>query len=522
MDIMMPEMDGFQTMKAIREIPEFRSLPIVALTAKAMKGDREKCLEAGASDYVTKPVDLNNLFSVLRVWICDRGSLSLQSGVSHSNTHTPHSAHRLTNAQWAAQAVEDDRANLRPGDRTLLIVDDDPAFAGILIDLAHEQGLKAVAALQGAAVLSLARACRPVAITLDIALPDAAGWTILDRLKQDPKTRHIPVHIISGDENGRRALALGAMSHLVKNAGRAALEETMRGILLSAEKRVKKVLLAITDPQDRELLRSTIAGPDIEIVEASGGGQALEISREHHLDGLIIDVHLPEIGPETLLTSLHRQMPAYPPAAIFYSREALREDHARKIRSLSRTFLVRHAATAERLLNECVLLLHREEEDLSDHQRQMLEALRRDDRVLRDRKVLVVDDDLRNIFALTSLLEEHNIKVFHGDNGRAAIDVLHQNPDIDIVLMDIMMPEMDGFESMEAIRNMPRFRSLPIIALTANAMKADREKCLQAGACDYVAKPVDLDQLLSMLRVWMPLDQDFLEPGDGASPVGQV
>jgi CheY-like chemotaxis protein len=508
MDIMMPEMDGYETMRAIRQIPEFRSLPIVALTAKAMKGDREKCLEAGASDYVTKPVDLDQLFSVLRVWISANDDLALDGGEPETGVIAPSSLIGVPGgappvAPSEESIVEDDRHLIDVGDKVLLIVEDDPAFARILVDMAHQRGLKALVALRGSTALALAHEFKPHAITLDITLPDAAGWTVLDRLKHDAATRHIPVHIISGDEDRRRGLALGAMTYLEKNVSKESLEAAFGVIRTSAEKRLKKVLVAVADESLRDAVRESIAAGDVDIIEAQSGGEVLRIAGQQYLDGLIVDPRLPETSPERLVASLQRQIQPYTPPVILYGRDPLGDEEAREIRHLSRSGMVRYAATPERLLNETMLLLHRKEADLSDEQRQALASLRQSDMILANRKVLVVDDDVRNIFALTSLLEEHNLNVLHAESGRTGLDLLQSNPDIDIVLMDIMMPEMDGYETMEAIRQIPQFKNLPIVALTAKAMKGDREKCLQAGASDYVTKPVDLDQLFSVLRVWI-------------------
>jgi CheY-like chemotaxis protein len=370
------------------------------------------------------------------------------------------------------------------------------------VDAAHERNLKAVVALRGNTALSLAREFKPEAVTLDIGLPDMIGWTILDRLKHDPQTRHIPVHIISGDEDRRRGLALGAMTYLEKSLSKENLSQVFGVIGEAAQRRIRKLLIVSDSPAEFETIRAGVAAADIEILGAHSVSEALALVTQQYLDGLAVSYGLEDSGAAELIRELQHRVTPYTPPVIVYGQR-LTDVDAHEIGLLSRTSTVRYAPSLERLLDETVLLLHRNEADLSEVQRHVLEELRLSDRTLAGRKVLVVDDDLRNIFALSSLLEEHNLKVIHAENGRTGIEALQEHSDIDAVLMDIMMPEMDGLETMRAIRQIPQFRELPIIALTAKAMKGDREKCLEAGASDYVTKPVDLEHLFSVLRVWL-------------------
>jgi CheY-like chemotaxis protein len=356
-------------------------------------------------------------------------------------------------------------------------------------------------ALRGNTALSLAREFKPEAVTLDIGLPDMIGWTILDRLKHDPQTRHIPVHIISGDEDRRRGLALGAMTYLEKSLAKENLSQVFGVIGDSAQRRIRKLLIVSDSSSEFETIRAAVGGVDIEVLGAHSVSESMAVVTQQYLDGLAVSYGL-EGGSAELIRELQRRVAPYTPPVIVYG-QGLTDTDAHEIGRLSRNSTVRYAPSLERLLDETVLLLHRNETDLSEVQRHVLEELRLSDRTLAGRKVLVVDDDLRNIFALSSLLEEHNLKVIHAENGRAGIEVLQEHGDVDAVLMDIMMPEMDGFETMRAIRQIPKFRELPIIALTAKAMKGDREKCLEAGASDYVTKPVDLEHLFSVLRVWL-------------------
>jgi len=400
--------------------------------------------------------------------------------------------------------LDDDRNLIHPGDPVLLIVEDDITFARILLDLAHERDLKVLMALRGGPALALAREFRPGAITLDINLPDMAGWTILDRLKHDPATRHIPVHIISGDENRRKGLALGAMSYLEKTITRESLQQAFSSIEQSVQQRVRKLLVVSADDVRSQKLEDYIQAPDIQILTAGSGGDAMAVVQREYVDGIVVDLALTDIPALDLVEEIHTESaPEAPPAIILYGKRDPGETETSRLQRLMRAGTILQARSPEDLLDRTVLLLHRAESDLSDEQRATLANIRRADEALAGKKVLVVDDDLRNIFALTSVLEQHGLQVFHAENGRDGIEILRRMPGIDAVLMDIMMPEMDGYETTREIRQQAQFHALPIIALTAKAMKGDREKCLQAGASDYVTKPVDLEQLFSVLRVWI-------------------
>jgi CheY-like chemotaxis protein len=491
MDIMMPEMDGYQTMRAIRSLPEFRTLPIVALTAKAMKGDREKCLRAGASDYVTKPVDLDLLFSVMRVWMARDVDYRFEHGaVALPNWLAEHEA-----------SLDDDRNTIKPGDQILLIVEDDPTFAGVLMDQAHERGLKALVALRGASAITLAKNFQPAAITLDVRLPDMSGWTVLDHLKHDPVTRHIPIHIISSVETPRDGFALGAMTCREKAPEQESLTTIFPVVEDSMESRRKKLLIVAGSERMRTAISEFLAAPDLDLLAASSTEDARIIASEDAIDGVILDWAVSQVGGLDLIERMQARPGMLVPPVIIFGSPQLDARNAAELHRLSRVSPVRYAPSLGRLLDDTVLLLHRQEGNLTPVQAEALAEARKTDPALAGRKILVVDDDLRNIFALTSVLEQHDITVVHSETGQGGIDVLREDPSIDLVLMDIMMPEMDGYETTRAIRRLPGFASLPIIALTAKAMKGDREKCLQAGASDYVTKPVDLAYLFSVMRV---------------------
>ena len=394
-----------------------------------------------------------------------------------------------------------------------MIIEDDPVFARILLQLAHERGLKAVVSLRGVTALALAREFQPGAVTLDISLPDMAGWTILDQLKHDPLTRHISVHIISGDESRRRALALGAMTYLQKATGQEGLEDTFRVIRESTRPRMKKILIAAELESDLTIIERTLAASDVQFFQAASGKDVLSVLHGQYLDGIVLAHKLRGTGVCRLVEQIQREVSPHTPPMIVFGADGLIESEAREIRRLAHSSLLRLATSSDRLLDESVLLFHRAESALSEIQQKTLASVRQHDLVLAGRKLLVVDDDIRNIFALTSVLEQRQLNVLHAENGRAGIDLLKQQEGIDAVLMDIMMPEMDGYETIRAIRSLPQFSKLPIIALTAKAMKGDREKCLDAGASDYIAKPIDLEQLLSSLRVWIIRGEEMESAG---------
>jgi HAMP domain-containing protein/signal transduction histidine kinase/DNA-binding response OmpR family regulator len=399
--------------------------------------------------------------------------------------------------------IDDDRNLIHPGDAVLLIVEDDVTFARILVDLAHDRRIKVLVALRGGTALSLAREFSPGAITLDITLPDMAGWTILDRLKHDPDTRHIPVHVISGDENRRRGLALGAMSYLEKSVTKDNLTAAFEAIHHSLERRTRKLLIVAENDARRAQWADELGGSDVEVVAVGSGGEALAVVSQQYIDGIVIDMQLGDIPAIQLVEAIQIELIAHTPPILICGPAVPGAEVDAEIRRLGRQSVVRYVDSLDRLLEETVLFLHRAEVDLSESQREILGSARRTDSRLLGKKVLVVDDDVRNIFALTTVLEQHGLQVVHAENGRTGIEMLRNTPGIDGVLMDIMMPEMDGYETMKAIRQIGEFRSLPIVAVTAKAMKGDRAKCIEAGASDYITKPVDLDQLFSVLRVWL-------------------
>jgi CheY-like chemotaxis protein/signal transduction histidine kinase/HAMP domain-containing protein len=401
------------------------------------------------------------------------------------------------------EAIADDRDNLQPDDAVLLIVEDDPHYARVLCDLSRDKGFKVLVAMRGAEALALAREYHPSAVTLDVFLPDMLGWTVLNHLKQDPATRHIPVQMLTLEEDRHQGLARGAFAFVTKPTTPEELEGALSRIKEYAAPRRKRLLIVEDNPAEQFTIRELLGHDDIDVSVVSTGQEALATVKDSEFDCMVLDLRLPDMTGFEILESM-RDTPELSdlPVVVFTGKELSPEEDAR-LHTLARSVVVKGVESPERLLDETALFLHRVVADLPPEKQRMLDRLHRSDDALVGKKVLIVDDDVRNIFALSSVLERRGMTVLTAGTGREAIATLESTSDLSIVLMDIMMPEMDGYETMQVIRQNPGFRRLPIIALTAKAMKGDREKCLEAGASEYLAKPVNTDQLLSALRMWL-------------------
>ncbi|MDC8756403.1 response regulator [Janthinobacterium fluminis] len=397
----------------------------------------------------------------------------------------------------------DDRALIAPGEASVLIVEDDARFAKIVLDYARERNFKGIVTQRGDSALSLARDYLPSAILLDIDLPDIDGFTVLERLKRDPGTRHIPVHVMSALRERERALRQGAISYMNKPVGRPALQEEFKRIHKFQQGGKRSLLVVDDEPMQRDAIVALIGDSDLRIVAVDSGQAALDALRESHFDCMVLDLTLPDISGFDVLDLVGKQPGLRDLPVVIYTAQDLSRKEVAKLKRYAKTIVIKDARSPERLLDETALFLHRSHASLPEAQRRMLDEIHAADGGLAGRKVLIVDDDLRNIFALSSLLERQQMQVSFAENGRDGIEVLEKDPGIEIVLMDIMMPEMDGYDTMRAIRRIPKFKSLPIITLTAKAMKGDRDKCIAAGASDYITKPVDVAQLLSLMRVWL-------------------
>jgi CheY-like chemotaxis protein len=401
------------------------------------------------------------------------------------------------------EQVPDDRDRIEKGDRVVLIIEDDVNFAKIMLDMAHDKGFKGLVATRGESGLQLARRYVPDAITLDIALPDMEGWTVLDRLKHEKVTRHIPVHIISADEESGRGMRLGAFAHLEKPVTKERLDEAFAKIRGFVERANKSLLVIEDNESQRSAIVELIGEADVEITAVGSGQEALDALRTRHFDCMVLDLGLPDMSGFEFIERMKNELDIHDiPIVVYTGRELTRKEET-ELKRIADAIIVKDVRSPERLLDETALFLHRVEANLPANKRQILEQLHESDPVLAGKTALVVDDDMRNIYALTSLLERHKMKVRYAESGAEGIEVLGRTPGIDVVLMDVMMPEMDGYEAMRRIRAMDEYKNLPIIALTAKAMKGDREKCMEAGASDYITKPIDAQQLVSLLRVWL-------------------
>ncbi|MBC1295201.1 response regulator, partial [Nostoc sp. UCD122] len=412
---------------------------------------------------------------------------------------TPHSA---LSTQHSA-LINDDRATIGMGDRVLLIVEDDVNFARILIDMAQQHGFKVITAQNGSTGLALAQQFHPSAVLLDIRMPEMDGWTVLDRLKHDPNTRHIPVHIMTVEEGQQRSLQLGAIAYLQKPLSSEIISEALVKIKGFVERQVKNLLVVEDDDTQRHSIVELIGNNDVYTTAVATGAEALEAIRSQHFDCLVLDLGLPDMTGFELIDQIKLLPHGKTLPIIVYTGRDISKAQETELRRIAETIIIKDVRSPERLLDETALFLHRVQANLPAPKRQILEQLHSIDYLLAGKKALIVDDDVRNIFALTSMLERYQIQVLYAENGREGINVLQNTPDIDVVLMDVMMPEMDGYETTSLIRQNEQFKSLPIIALTAKAMQGDREKCIEAGASDYITKPVDTEQLLSLLRVWL-------------------
>jgi signal transduction histidine kinase/DNA-binding response OmpR family regulator/HAMP domain-containing protein len=399
--------------------------------------------------------------------------------------------------------VPDDREIIASGDSVLLIIEDDPHYARILLGLARDKGFKGLVATKGALGLSLARQYKPAAISLDIFLPDMLGWTVLNQLKLDPQLRHIPVQILSLEEERQHGLSHGAFTYLLKEPTTVNLEAAIDRLKEFTIPRTKRLLIVEDNDIERDAVIELLGYDDIDITSAGSGEKAMELMRVIDFDCVVLDLRLPDMTGFELLERLKDdEQLATVPVVVFTGKD-LSANEQDRLNTMAKSIVLKDVQSPERLLDETALFLHRIVTQLPAEKQAMLEKLHNSSEVLRGRKVLVVDDDARNIFALTSVLENHDVEVVSATNGRQAIDIINSTPDLAMVLMDIMMPGMDGYETMREIRRIPQFRTLPILALTAKAMKGDREKCLDAGASDYISKPVNTNQLLSLMRVWL-------------------
>lgn len=399
--------------------------------------------------------------------------------------------------------VKDDRHQIESGDRVILIIEDDENFAEIMLDIARSRRFKGIVALQGDQGLALAHAYKPDAIMLDIQIPVLDGWTVLERIKQHPELRHIPVHIISVVDESKQGLTMGAMAYLKKPVNKDQIEDALSQIESFISQDLKRLLIIEDDDVLRESMVELIKHDDVAITAVSTGAEALRVLDREHFDCMVMDLGLTDISGFDLLDQIRCNPKLNQLPIIIYTGKELDRREEVELKKYAESIIVKNVKSQERLFDETALFLHRVEANLPEDRRKILRKLYNNEDALEGKRILLIEDDIRNIFSLVSILESYHLNVTFAENGREALELLEQDPNFDLILTDIMMPEMDGYETMMAIRSMPEFESIPIIALTAKAMKEDRRRCIEAGASDYISKPIDVEKLLSLLKVWL-------------------
>ena len=406
-------------------------------------------------------------------------------------------------------SLGDDRDRLTPNSRSILVVEDDDAFARILYDLAHEQDFLCLLANTAEDALTMARQYLPSAIILDVGLPDHSGLSVLDRIKRDVRTRHIPVHVVSASDYTHTALSMGAIGYMLKPVKREELVDAFQQLETRLARRVRRVLIVEDDAVQRDSMGKLLKSQDIETVAVGTAAECLDLLKESTFDCMVLDLSLPDASGYSLLETLSQEEAYAFPPVIVYTGHDLTYDDEQRLRRYSKSIIIKGAKSPERLLDEVTLFLHQVVSELSPEQQRLLKKAKSRDAMLEGRRILVVEDDVRNVYAVTNIFEPLGAVITIARNGREALEALEKvqgspGTAIDLVLMDAMMPEMDGLTATREIRKRPEWKKLPVIMLTAKAMKDDQEKCLDAGANDYMAKPIDVEKLVSLVRVWMP------------------
>jgi CheY-like chemotaxis protein len=412
------------------------------------------------------------------------------------------------NSRSPDRRVEDDRDKLTNQRRVLLIVEDDPSFARILKDLSHEMEFECLVAGSATEALAVAKEYLPSAVVLDVGLPDHSGLWVLDQLKRDIRTRHIPVHVVSAADAAQTALSLGAIGYVSKPVKREDLIEVLKKLETKLAQRMRRVLIVEDDPVQRDAVQRLLSSHEVETVAAATAAECLILLKDQTFDCMVLDLSLPDASGYSLLETLSKEDAySFPPVIVYTGRDLSGEEEQR-LRRYSKSIIIKGAKSPERLLDEVSLFLHQVISDLPDELQKMIRSARNRDALLEGRRILVVEDDVRNVYSLTSVLEPRGARVHIARNGLEAIEAIEKSfgeeSAIDLVLMDVMMPVMDGLTATHKIRQNPDWKKLPIIMLTAKAMPDDQERCLSAGASDYMAKPLDVEKLLSLIRVWMP------------------
>jgi len=399
--------------------------------------------------------------------------------------------------------IKDDRDTITADDKTVLIIEDDLKFAAILLNQANKKGFKCLSAASGEDGLLLASKHKPQAIILDMSLPGINGHTVLLELKANPSLRHIPVHIISAKERSLEPIREGAIEYLMKPVAKEDLEEAFNRIENFVNRKIKNLLIIEDNENSRKAMRILIGNGDVKCLEAETGKEALAMYEQNHIDCIILDIGLPDMSGFDIIHQLEKIKDYHIPPIIVYTGKELTKEENSELQTYAESIIIKGVKSEERLLDETALFLHRTISNLPKSKQKIINKLYDKETIFHAKKILLVDDDMRNLFALSKILKERGMEIIKAENGKSALEMLETHPDINLVLMDIMMPEMDGYEAMKRIRSNVKFKDLPVIAITAKAMKDDKQKCIDAGANDYITKPIDVERLLSLMRVWL-------------------
>lgn len=423
--------------------------------------------------------------------------------IKKENSHKPAPEFDKTGDFRNYPSIADDRNSIAEKDTVVLVIEDDPRFAEILLKQAHQKGFKCLAVATGEDGLTLVGQYKPHAVILDMDLPGISGSTVLSELKSNPATRHIPVHIMSVNERTVDLIKEGAIEYLTKPVDKKQLEQAFNRIGNFINRKMKHLLIVEDDENSRKAIKKLIGNGDVKCLEASSGKEAMAVFKDNHIDCIVLDLGLPDTSGFDLIYKLEKMKDHQMPPIVIYTGRELSKEENEELQNYAESIIIKGVKSEERLLDETALFLHRTISNLPESKQKIIAGLYDKESIFINKKILVVDDDMRNVFALSKVLKERGMEIIKAENGKVALNLLAENHSIDLVLMDIMMPEMDGYEAMRHIRAQVKFSKLPVIALTAKAMKDDRQKCIDAGANDYITKPVDIERLLSLMRVWL-------------------